>query len=147
MNRIVELADEFIEGLYDGSILYYDLNVESLPNGTTWVSHVDQHNRLIVDGTRTSLNAAIHDYLIDQDEKDKVTTANIIYNCVLILRRLGVIQNNPDSLKELGFYKQGYYDESKRSADLHQKLKDAYNKIDELQRVVESQQKSNPLSK
>ncbi len=147
MNRLVELADEFIEGLYDGSILYYDINVESLPNGTTWVSHADQHNILIVNGTRTSLNAAIHDYLIDQDDEVKEGTAKIIYNCVLILRRLGVIKNNPDSLKELNFYKQGYYDEFQISDDLRRKLKDAHDKINELQKTVTSLQKGNPIAK
>lgn len=146
MIKIIELADDFIRGLYDGSILYYDIKPESLPHGTTWVSHVDEVAKMIVSQTRTRLNQNMQLYLTDPDNQ-KEHYAKEVFEAVLLLRRYGVIKNNPDSLKELNFYKQGYYDEFQTSDDLRRKLKDSHDKIDELQKTVISLQKGNPIAK
>lgn len=146
MIKVIELADDFIQGLYDGSILYYDIKTESLPNGTTWVSHLDSTVKSIVDGTRVLLNNAVEQY-VSTTEEHKEEHAKIIFGSVLKLRRYGVIKNNPDSLKELNFYKQGYYDEFQISDGLRRKLKEAHDKIDEQQKAIASLQKGNPIAK
>lgn len=146
MIDIIEFADNFIRGLYDGSILYYDIRTDSLPTRTTWVSSVDEQSKTLVDSRRTILNDNIDLFLTDPDNQ-REQYAKQIFESVLVLRRLGVIQNNPNSLKELNFYKQGYYDELKTSDDLRRKFKEAMDKKAELQTQIESFKKGNPIAK
>ena len=145
MKSIVEHVEEFIEGWFDGSIIFYNVDPIRLTRGTTWVSEHDQEAQSFANEKRIALSSALEKYV--KKGKDNALQAGEIYASVLVLRGYGMIKNNPDSLKEINFYKQGYYDELKENDRLRDNLKEKLLKIEELQKIIEAQQKVNPIAK
>ncbi len=93
-----------MEGVVDGSIFYYNMFSKSQPRNRIWVSEVDSRSTSIMDQQIVLLNNKMPAYqLVNGEEKDKL--AMEIYMNIFILRSFGVIQNNPDSIKELQFFK------------------------------------------
>jgi hypothetical protein len=103
MKSIVEQVDEFMEGLADGSILFFNAFSPQQQPDHTWVTAMDTRSQELADIHVQILNDNIPLYLSLNNKKEEL--AFKIHYSMLMLRSLGVIMNNPDALKELHFFK------------------------------------------
>lgn len=101
MKSLIELVEDFIEALFVGDVMtglhdkdYIMIMRQERPQ---FVSEYTQ----MMDELTTRIQA----FIITDREADKKAFAQDIFNNVLMLRNVGFIINNPNSIKEVSFYR------------------------------------------
>lgn len=121
MSETVTQVDQFIKNLFDGDVVTVVQRASIDPKVAAFMGE-DPDNK-VVDNLEALLKQ-IYSYLgAAADEKEP--RALVLYRNVLRLRTYSLIQNNPESLKQLGFWKD-------RALTLEIQLQDSYKRINEL---------------
>lgn len=100
MRSIIEQVDEFIEGVFDGSLIL--LTSLGATQRNKEGKSIDQDTlKFITKLTREF----IPEYMEETNKVKKHQIARRIFGVVMTLREFGDVRNNPDSLAELTRYK------------------------------------------
>jgi hypothetical protein len=104
MRPIIDQVDEFIEGFFDGSIIS-SLDIMAERSSKRLLAHMKNEDVNYIDYMSDKLRGElIPNYLkAEGEEKEKVGAA--IFIGVMELRYIGVIKNNPDTMKETTYWK------------------------------------------
>ncbi len=135
MKSIISQVDEFIEGLFDGSIITVLTRDVELKREAT----VPGYFASLFGGAKnlgesaialfTKLTGDLIPRYISSVSNEKHTVALDIYYSVLSLRAAGFIQNNPSSLRELEFYKKENAELKEKKANLEGKVQDLSSEL------------------
>lgn len=139
MRSIREQIEEFIEELFNGNVItIVQKEWEAYHQPSSLMLHTEDMK--VAGQNLRDLKQLINDYVANPEQQTDGTALQL-YRHIVYMRIFALIQNNPDSLKELNFYKQRYYDETKNNNDLRSKLKNAYDANDQLQQVINNDAK------
>ncbi len=133
MRSIIEQVDEFIEGFFDGSIIsaldmMMDLKKTKPLLARMSQDFVDKLDRL----NDTLRREKIPAYLKATDPSTKAQLAEFIFLAVFELRYTGVIRNNPDTAKEITYWKNRCLTEELESASKDKVILDLKEQITKL---------------
>ncbi len=96
-------------------------------NEVTWKDYLDIVTQM---ATRYS---SMRSHPETSASPETIELANDIFGSVLTLRKLGLIQNNPENLKTLDYYKARSQQLEEENEKLHKNLVNAYQVNEELQ--------------
>ena len=125
MKSIIKQVEEFMEGVFSGNIITFfqkDVNEkEGLISPLYFMP--EETSRSMEDLSSQLIKLMIQ--FIDPSNINKKETATKLYVAISGLRLVGMIQNNPNSIKELDFYK----NENSRLIDENKKHKGDIKKL------------------
>lgn len=148
MKDLREQVDQFLEDVFNGSVISMMLEkIETSEKGeastlmTSWLrsskSTSDRGDKL-ADIVEKYFDLVLQ-YSTDAGHTEK--NAYSLYDIIQVLRFLGVFVNNPNNLKEVGFYKDLSKSQTSEISVLQAKLKDAYITVDNLQAQIQDMKK------
>lgn len=107
MRSIFEQVDEFIEGVFDGSIVFLTSDLFKTPSIEKQNKYGFGHEleKKLHESKRRIVEELIPKYLTSTDDEEKENTAFEIFNAVTHNRSIGTIYNNPNTSKELNWYR------------------------------------------
>jgi hypothetical protein len=128
MKPITQQVDEFIEGVFSGSIthlLQKSSEDRKIPNS---MYSTPEMSKIVGDTNSNLFNTLIPQYMTSE-EPDKEQLAKTIHKTVIQLGVLGIIDNSPINLDELNFLRTENSSLKAENAQLKEQVKDLATKL------------------
>jgi hypothetical protein len=133
MKSVVEQVDSFVEGVFDGSIISIFQTARDNRDPPSFLSSLPEEAiHQVADEVSRLFNKMIPNYVQLTNVKDKKAMSHEIFALVIRHRAMSIIQNNPNNLKELGFYKSENNKLKEENERLTNSVKDLATKIIQL---------------